>query len=53
MSLLTKLRQAFCRHEWRLTIFQALVGDSTVQCVKCGRMEKRRALDALSSRGAE
>jgi hypothetical protein len=31
------LRQLFCRHTWRLTRFQALVGPNTYECTKCGK----------------
>ncbi len=41
--MLTKLRQMICRHEWRMSKFQALVPGIDQICTKCG---KRRHIDS-------
>lgn len=40
MSLLIAIRQSLCRHQWKLSRFQALVPGRSVQCVKCGKHEQ-------------
>ena len=38
--LLVRLRQAVCRHNWRQSNFQALVGYSiSYKCTKCGKWQ--------------
>lgn len=33
-----KLRSLFCRHEWKVSKFQALVlGTTSYRCAKCGK----------------
>lgn len=39
--LLTRLRRLFCRHDWRLTRFQAFVPGWSVECRKCGRTGRK------------
>jgi hypothetical protein len=40
MNLLIKIRQRLCRHQWKLSRFQALVPGRSVTCVKCGKHEQ-------------
>lgn len=37
VNFISKIRQFFCRHEWRPTKFQALVPVTSYECVKCGK----------------
>ena len=33
-----KLKQLLCRHEWRVSMFQALSrGSTSYRCIKCGK----------------
>lgn len=41
MRFVTAIRQWFCRHEYRLTKFQALVPGASYQCTKCGKRAYR------------
>lgn len=51
-SLLRKsvefLRQVFCKHEWRMTMFQSLCGPTSYYCGKCG---KQSDADEIAARG--
>lgn len=38
MKAMTTLRRFFCRHQWRVTRFQALVSGVSYECTKCGKM---------------
>ncbi len=37
-ALLLRLRQLFCRHSWRVTLFQALTPGTSFRCERCGLM---------------
>lgn len=34
------VKQYLCRHDWRPTKFQALVGGRSYRCSKCGKQAK-------------
>lgn len=50
MSLFTKIRQRLCRHEWRVSRFQALVPGTSCECVKCGTVEQRYSGGAITAK---
>ena len=37
-AMFRAIRQLLCRHEWRLTRSQALVGPPSYECTKCGKI---------------
>ncbi len=39
-KLFVRIRQRLCRHEWRVTRFQALVPGTSYECTKCGKQER-------------
>jgi hypothetical protein len=39
-ELFTKIRQWFCRHDWKMTRFQALIPGNGYRCTKCGKQEQ-------------
>lgn len=35
--MIQRIKQFFCRHEWRLHKFQVLGPFNTYQCINCGK----------------
>lgn len=38
--MLARIREFFCRHQWKATRFQALVPGRSEACTKCGKQRQ-------------